>query len=180
MYFVPFHEYFPNVAERETREIYVKSLFGTLSCGYGLLEMYCNDPKCDCRRVMLNIVSEREKKFVAMVNFGWESEKFYEKWFGEKDDSIIKEIKGPCLNRTSPQSQYAPELLQLVKIIVLNDKSYVDRLKRHYKMFKEEMKGKNSNQEKMEVQSYEGYKPGRNNPCPCGSGKKYKKCCGAN
>jgi uncharacterized protein YecA (UPF0149 family) len=23
-------------------------------------------------------------------------------------------------------------------------------------------------------------KPGRNAPCPCGSGKKYKKCCGAN
>ncbi len=24
-----------------------------------------------------------------------------------------------------------------------------------------------------------GDKPGRNDPCPCGSGKKYKKCCGA-
>ena len=24
-----------------------------------------------------------------------------------------------------------------------------------------------------------GEQPGRNNPCPCGSGKKYKKCCGA-
>ena len=23
-------------------------------------------------------------------------------------------------------------------------------------------------------------KPGRNEPCPCGSGKKYKKCCGKN
>ena len=23
-------------------------------------------------------------------------------------------------------------------------------------------------------------KPGRNDPCPCGSGKKYKKCCGRN
>ena len=23
-------------------------------------------------------------------------------------------------------------------------------------------------------------KPGRNAPCPCGSGKKYKKCCGVN
>ena len=23
-------------------------------------------------------------------------------------------------------------------------------------------------------------KIGRNDPCPCGSGKKYKKCCGAN
>ena len=24
----------------------------------------------------------------------------------------------------------------------------------------------------------EGPKPGRNDPCPCGSGKKFKKCCG--
>jgi len=27
---------------------------------------------------------------------------------------------------------------------------------------------------------HEGPKVGRNDPCPCGSGKKYKKCCGAN
>ena len=26
---------------------------------------------------------------------------------------------------------------------------------------------------------YETSRPGRNEPCPCGSGKKYKKCCGA-
>ena len=25
-----------------------------------------------------------------------------------------------------------------------------------------------------------GAKVGRNDPCPCGSGKKYKKCCGSN
>ncbi len=25
-----------------------------------------------------------------------------------------------------------------------------------------------------------GQKIGRNDPCPCGSGKKYKKCCGRN
>ncbi len=25
----------------------------------------------------------------------------------------------------------------------------------------------------------EGRKVGRNDPCPCGSGKKYKKCCGS-
>ena len=24
-----------------------------------------------------------------------------------------------------------------------------------------------------------GFQPGRNDPCPCGSGKKYKKCCGS-
>jgi SEC-C motif-containing protein len=26
---------------------------------------------------------------------------------------------------------------------------------------------------------YDAPRPGRNEPCPCGSGKKYKKCCGA-
>ena len=37
-----------------------------------------------------------------------------------------------------------------------------------------------------QIQSLEAYlgvklfeKVGRNDPCPCGSGKKYKKCCGA-
>lgn len=29
-------------------------------------------------------------------------------------------------------------------------------------------------------QVVKGEQPGRNDPCPCGSGKKYKKCCGAN
>jgi SEC-C motif-containing protein len=27
---------------------------------------------------------------------------------------------------------------------------------------------------------HEGPRTGRNDPCPCGSGKKYKKCCGVN
>jgi SEC-C motif-containing protein len=30
-----------------------------------------------------------------------------------------------------------------------------------------------------EGKSPEGKAPGRNSPCPCGSGKKYKRCCGA-
>ena len=30
-----------------------------------------------------------------------------------------------------------------------------------------------------EIQKTAGAKVGRNDPCPCGSGKKYKKCCGA-
>ena len=31
---------------------------------------------------------------------------------------------------------------------------------------------------KVETVRHEGKKVGRNEPCPCGSGKKYKKCCG--
>jgi Predicted metal-binding protein related to the C-terminal domain of SecA len=32
---------------------------------------------------------------------------------------------------------------------------------------------------KQETIKKEGPDVGRNDPCPCGSGKKYKKCCGA-
>ena len=32
---------------------------------------------------------------------------------------------------------------------------------------------------KVETFVHEGPRIGRNDPCPCGSGKKYKKCCGA-
>ncbi len=34
-------------------------------------------------------------------------------------------------------------------------------------------------QAKVETVVHEGPRIGRNDPCPCGSGKKYKKCCGA-
>ena len=37
----------------------------------------------------------------------------------------------------------------------------------------------NPEQPKVETVVHEGPKIGRNDPCPCGSGKKYIKCCGA-
>jgi len=36
------------------------------------------------------------------------------------------------------------------------------------------------NVKKVSVEKREAPKVGRNDPCPCGSGKKYKNCCGAN
>ena len=37
----------------------------------------------------------------------------------------------------------------------------------------------NPQQAHIETVVHEGPRIGRNDPCPCGSGKKYKKCCGA-
>jgi uncharacterized protein YecA (UPF0149 family) len=31
---------------------------------------------------------------------------------------------------------------------------------------------------KEKIKDEQGKKVGRNDPCPCGSGKKFKKCCG--
>ena len=46
-------------------------------------------------------------------------------------------------------------------------------VKEHEKELKQEQQGKVETVVKEK-------EPGRNEPCPCGSGKKYKKCCGAN
>jgi len=103
---------------------------------YGFIEMYCNDENCDCRRVIFEVVSEKRRKSVAYVSFGWENAAFYTRWLGEKDLVTVKQLQGPILNPGSPQSKLAPAILELAKDI-LQDQNYVARIKRHYKMFKE-------------------------------------------
>ena len=38
--------------------------------------------------------------------------------------------------------------------------------------------GDNAKKKKQPIRKEAGQKVGRNDPCPCGSGKKYKNCCG--
>jgi len=141
----------PELAVKETRTITVlgdNNLY--LPNGeYGLLEMYCNDEDCDCRRVIINVVFRDTDKSLALICYGWEQLSFYVKWYygaetklsdlesGEKSD--LRTYKGPGLSMEGPQSNLAPSILQLVIDQVLSDKDYVSRLKRHYKLFREKV-----------------------------------------
>ncbi len=181
MIYVPFHEKFPEVAEKETRSITVFNDPDLPSDSYGLTEAYCDDPDCDCRRVFFNVISLNKEDIVAVVAFGWESNEFYAKWYGEDDPKVIEDLKGPILNSSSPQSKIAPAILEKVKFVV-QDREYVDRLKKHYSLFKDkivkegkQVQNKNSNNSAKLLQFPQ--KIGRNDLCPCGSGKKFKKCC---
>lgn len=175
MGFVPLYEKLPEAAMVETRSITVMDeMYGVPMGEYALVEAFCNDKDCDCRRVMFNVVTPENQKTVAVIAYGWGTEKFYEKWFGEKNRNIIKTMQEPILNAMSEQGPYAKKLLELVKA-VLKDESYVNRIKRHYKMFRDMLKEENA-KEMTFVRS--DRKIGRNDPCPCGSGKKFKKCCG--
>jgi hypothetical protein len=138
---VPFYEYFPEIAEIETRSIFIPklSLSGLPVGEYGFLEMYCNERKCDCRRVFFYVISPPDKEPLAVIAYGWENEEFYARWMRDDDPEIIKELKGPCLNIGSPQSSLAPAILKLVKEVLLQDKSYIERLKTHYRMFREKV-----------------------------------------
>jgi preprotein translocase subunit SecA len=65
-------------------------------------------------------------------------------------------------------------------LIRLVEEDEIERLARQQRERKQEMElrhGESAAAERKPVKR-EGDKVGRNSPCPCGSGKKYKKCCG--
>ena len=125
MYLEPFVRHFKEIGEAETRTIHIldESAEGIPKGEYALAESYCTDPKCDCRRVMLNVISKAEGH-VASISFGFDPK---------------GPMPGPFLDPINRQSAYAEELLQLVNDLVLSDADYVARLKRHYKMLKDKL-----------------------------------------
>jgi len=173
VYLVPFYELCPEIAGNETRVVTTFGHGGLPADSYGLLEFYCPDPDCDCRRVMINVVSEKHLKrgFLASVSYGFDRD---------------GEMAGPFLDPMNPQSRHAELLLEHVEI-ALSDPHYVARLERHYGMVKEAAADpthpayRRLARLKAEVMEPVPTPPVqrvcRNDPCPCGSGKKYKHCC---
>lgn len=137
MPYAMFHHRFPGIARRETRTFKVLDGSELPAGDYDLLEMYCDEPGCDCRRVFFYVISSATESVAAVVAYGWEHPSFYAKWMGAPDPQTIRELKGPTLDLGSPQSGLAPAILSTVANVVLRDEAYVDRLKCHYRMFKE-------------------------------------------
>ncbi len=145
MPYVPFYKLYPEIAKQETRTITVfpGHPSGLPAADYGFLEMFCNEPDCDCRRVFFSVVSSLHNEVEAVVTYGWETANFYRKWLNDDDPKFIAELQGPSLNVGSPQSRLAPTLLNLVEEVLLQDDAYVERIKRHYQMFRDKLgKGK--------------------------------------
>lgn len=139
---------------------------------YAFMESYCDEEGCDCRRVMLNVVSESDPATIlAVINYGWEPLKFYARWLGDK--SQARECKGPVLDGSNVQSEYAQVFLDAFEKLII-DPEYVERLEGHYRDFKRISGALSRN---MPIINDPLRETGRNDPCPCGSGKKYKRCC---
>ena len=134
---IRFFTRFPELGPRETRCVHVLAPGGPLPAGeYAFLELYCEDPKCDCRRVLLQVISrQRPREILATINYGWESAVFYTKWM-HGDAQAGREITDACLDLLNPQSRYADHLLDVFREQLMTDPAYVARLARHYEMFK--------------------------------------------
>lgn len=136
MYYEWFYGRFPDIALRETRTLTVFDVPGLPPGEYGFTEAYCSKPGCDCRRVFFNVIQVETGRLVATIAYGWESVEYYAQWLGRDDPHVLRELKGPALNRWSEQSELAPMLLAQLPLL-LSDPAYVARIERHYRMFKD-------------------------------------------
>jgi len=140
-----FYDLFPDMAGKETRTITVfgdRSKTGLPPGEYAFCEMFCDEPGCDCRRVFFYVLASFRRGPEAIIAWGWESQEFYANWFPHADPEAIAGLMGPCLNIGSPQSELARPILDLVRSVLLKDKAYVERIKRHYQLFRAKIDGK--------------------------------------
>jgi len=133
------------MAGKETRTITVfadRSKTGLPPGEYAFCEMFCNERGCDCRRVFFYVVASFRKRCEAVIAWGWESPEFYANWLHDGDPQIVTELMGPVLNIGSPQSELAGALVNLVRSLLLKDEAYVERIKRHYQLFRARIDGR--------------------------------------
>ena len=126
---------FPELGARETRSATVAGMEGLPDGKYDFVEFYCDEPGCDCRRVIIGVLRPETgwSKTWATISYGWESPAFYRKWGGAFRDPA--DLKGPFLDPLNAQTEYSHAVLELFRF-VLQAPGYVERLKNHYWMFR--------------------------------------------
>ena len=133
-----FHNFFPQVAKKETRVITIFDQYtDKVPAGeYSFVELFCNERDCDCRRVFFAVFASNGNEQVAVIAYGWESYEFYVKWSHEDSPDLIHNLQGPVLNLGSPQSDISENILEMFKMHLMQDDYYMERVKKHYKMFR--------------------------------------------
>jgi hypothetical protein len=121
-------------------------------------EQYCMKPSCDCRQGLLTFILLEPGKLTSKFVIGY---------------SINKRKCTVVENYTTNK-----ELEELVAAFETAYPAVRRTISKHYDDMKRE--GKRAMLEKQpSVAASSASLPGRNDPCSCGSGKKYKKCCGS-
>jgi hypothetical protein len=183
MTMMPFHVLFLDVAQDECRTLTPINHETLPQRTFLLMELYCVEPRCDCRRVMLNVMDTEAHTHVATINHAFEPPK---PPFDDEGQTFLDPI--------NPQSPMSEALLDVFEEMIANDASYQARLERHYAMWKcvvDDPTHPDHHKVRSELHDdpdfrpafpkqtpvrREGPKVGPNDLCPCGSGKKFKKC----
>lgn len=181
---MPFDTVFPHIAENETRVFHVHDHDDLPRGAYLLREFYCNEPACDCRRVLLQVYWVEGKRVAATINYAFEPSK-----------PPFDDEPQISLDPLNPQSDVAEVLFDIFEEVITADRAYHERLVRHYEMWKrvvDDPAHPDHGTVRSEAHDDPSFRPafprsepvrreqpkvGPNAACPCGSGKKYKRCC---
>ena len=127
-YMCGYRDFFPERAEHETRVMTILDHPDIPQDDYALMEVYCPDPDCDCRRVIFNVMS-LQRGHMATISYGFDRD---------------EEDAGPFLDPFNPQSDYSDALMEMVTNAVLSDTNYLARLEKHYQQVKDAVKNPDS------------------------------------
>ena len=125
---------YPRQAAQETRTIMIPQGEPVPAGTYGYLEFFCPDTECDCRRVVLSVMSRETGGVMATLSYGWETAEFYRNWSHGEQRGV--DMVGVSLDPLAPQTEYAGYFLGAFRDMVSVDRAYRDRIQRHYEMFK--------------------------------------------
>ena len=173
MHFATFQEYFPKIAEIETRSVTILEEDSPLQGMFGFIPSFCLDKKCDCRRAIVSVYKasiDSPVRPLATISYGWENMSFYRNWSHGFDNEMLKQFKGPALDIAQPQSPFAEYFLSVFIDNLQKDESYRERFPRHYAYFKRKTGMILPPELKRYIKLFED--------CPCGSGRMFKLCCG--
>jgi len=147
---------------------------------YELVDYYCKNPDCDCASVRFEVILNG-KKNGATVWYDYEKSALD----GLSDYAfLVEEIK-------KSEEEFDDMLCLRHDIIKLEFetlccKNETEKLEKEVKQAEEESRQLKEEIKRLKAKYYGENPPqkiarndkiGRNAPCPCGSGKKYKKCC---
>jgi hypothetical protein len=132
---IPFHSRCPDEAARETFGFIIEP-GGALPPGeFAIVEWYCEDPECDCRRAFLQVVRRGQTgPILASINYGWESLAFYADQMSFDPDAP-REITEGSLDPLNTQSPLAPAVLKIFQRLV-SEGEIAGFLKHRYEMFR--------------------------------------------
>ena len=131
----------------------------------GLADAYCVEPKCDCQRVVWTVMTAPMGDNQNAQTLG---KVVYQ--FATGTPSVVEVGKGVHPN----------QLFVLVHNLLKGRKELVQAYSQRYAFLRSQLTPIIANQRLQRTQARTQQTAGRNDPCPCGSGKKFKKCHGAN
>lgn len=131
----------------------------------GLADAYCIEPKCDCKRVVWTVMTAPVGDTRAPQTLG---KVLYS--FPDAQPSVVEVSPGVHPN----------QLFVLVHNLLKGQKDLAKVYGQRYAFLRDQLTPIVAGQRQMRAQARSKQTAGRNDPCPCGSGKKFKKCHGTN